>query len=144
MRLHITPMSIVSDSRAARQAEQKRKAADRARAYRARLRAARMPAARDVDAALAEALAFHLARDGAATSIGPAALMRTARLILEREGHDPVQAAQSIADRLVHRDEHLDPHHVPSLRPGPPERIRPTKSGEWQTPMGAILAHLAG
>jgi len=137
-------MTIVSDSRAARQAEQKRKAAGRARAYRARLRAARMPAARDVDAAIAEALSFHLARDGAATSIGPAALMRTARLILEREGHDPQQAAQAIADRLVHRPEHLDPHHVPSLRPGPVDRMRPTKAGEWQTDMGAIIDHLAG
>jgi len=137
-------MTIVSDSRAARQAEQKRKAADRARAYRARLRAARMPATRDVDSALAEAMAFHLARDGAGVNIGPAMLMRTARLILEREGHDPAQAAQSIADRLVHRPEHLDPHHVPSLRPGPVERMRPTKAGPWQTPMGAILDHLAG
>jgi len=138
-------MSIVtSDSRAARQAEQKRKAADRARAYRARLRAARMPAARDVDAAISEALSFHLARDGAGVNIAPAAMMRTARLILEREGHDPAQAAQAIADRLVHREEHLDPNHVPSLRPGPVDRMRPTKAGEWQTDMGAILAHLAG
>lgn len=134
-------------TRAGKRAAQQRAAAERARDYRARLKAAGVPDARAVDAALSEALAFHVAKQGVGptgVNIGVVVLMRTARLVLEREGHAPAVAAQAVAGRLSHRDEHLDPHHVPTLRPGPPDRFRPTKAGPWTTPMPAILAHLVG
>jgi hypothetical protein len=140
-----TTVDIIDEENAtARRARQRRKAADRSRRYRERLRAAREPEARAIDAAISEALAFLLARDGAGVNIGVVGLMRTARLVLEREGYAPAQAAAAIADRLSHRAEHLDPDHVPSLNPGPLERIRPTKAGPWQTPLSSVIEHLRG
>lgn len=138
--------TVIADTRAARKAEQRRKAAARARSYRERKREARAPAPRDVDSAITEAMSFHIARDGAGAgvNIGIVPLMRTARFVLEREGYSPQASASAIADRLSHRVEHVDPHHVPSLRPGPADRMRETKAGPWKTDMGVILHHLAG
>jgi len=132
------------DSRSGKRAKQQRAAAERARAYRQRLRDEGIPDARAVDAALSEALAFHVAKEGAGVNIAVVSLMRTARLVLEREGYAPAIAAQAVAGRLSHRPEHLDPQHVPTLRPGSPDRFRPTKAGPWTTPMRAIVDHLVG
>lgn len=139
-----TTADIEEENATARRARQRRQAADRSRRYRERLRAAREPEARAIDAAISEAIAFHVARDGAGVNIAPRTLMRTARLCLEREGYAPAAAASAIADRLSHRDDHLDPDHVPTLRPGPIERIRPTKCGPWQTPLSVVVEHLRG
>ena len=108
------------------------------------MKVAGVPDARAVDAALSEALSFHVAKEGVGVNIALVALMRTARLVLEREGYAPGVAAQAVASRLSHRPEHLDPRHIPTLRPGPPDRFRPTKAGPWVTPMRAILDHLGG
>lgn len=126
-------------SRAERNAEQKRKAAARSRAWRERQKAAGAPEARDIDAALAEAVAFYVARDGVNTAIPPLALAAMARFVLERQGFDPVVAGAAVAVRTARRAEHDDPHHMPSLCPGDPGRLRPPKSGRWITPVSRIL-----
>lgn len=131
------------DTPAGRAAAQKRKAADRARAYRERKKRAGAPLAAAVDKALSEALAFHIAKNGVNIGIDPVQLMRTTRLVLEREGFTPAEAAQAVAGRLSHRDEHLWTDHVPTLKPGPADRMRETVSGPWTTPMPAIVKHLA-
>jgi hypothetical protein len=140
-------MTEESDSATSKRADQKRKAAARARSYRARLRADRSPTSRDVDAALSEALAFHVSaarRRGAGVNIELAPMMTTARIVLEREGFRRKRAAKAISDRMTDRPDHYDPHHIPTHCPGAAERIRPTKAGDWKTPMSEILDHLAG
>ncbi|MVS98891.1 hypothetical protein [Devosia marina] len=126
-------------SRAERNAEQRRKAATRSRAWRERRKAAGAPEARDIDAALAEAVSFYVARDGVNIAISPLALAAMARFVLERDGFDPVVAAAAVAARTARRAEHDDPHHMPSLSPGDPERLRPPKSGRWITPVSTML-----
>lgn len=125
-------------SRAERNAEQKRKAAARSRAWRQRKKAAASPQARDIDAALAESVAFYVGRDGVNIGIEPLALAAMARFILERQGFDPTVAISAVAARTARRDEHDDPHHMPSLCIEP-ERLRPPKSGNWRTPVSTML-----
>ena len=126
-------------SRSQRNAEQRRKAASRSRAWRQRKKQAKSPEARDIDGAIAEAVAFFISRDGVDIGIEPLALAAMTRFILERQGFDPVVASAAVAARTARRDEHDDPHHMPSLRPGDPQRLRPPKSGRWITPVSRIL-----
>lgn len=126
-------------SRAERNAEQRRKAAARSRAWRERKKAAGAPEARDIDAALAEAVAFYVAKDGVNNAISPLSLAAMARFVLERDGFDPVVAGAAVAARTARREEHDDPHHMPSLRPRDPQRLRPPKSGSWRTPIATML-----
>lgn len=132
-----------------RAARQRRQAADRARRYRERKKLAGSPEPRVVDAALSEAMSFRLAKTGALRreldgldgDFSIVSLMRTARVILEREGYAVEASAQALADRLVHRPEHMDPEWIPSLRPRErTEHERPTKGGgEWETSIDDIL-----
>ncbi len=126
-----------------RAARQRRQAADRARRYRERKKRAGSPEPRVVDAALSEAMSFWLAKtgalrrelDGQVGGLSMIALIKTARIILEREGYAVEASAQALADRLVHRSEHQDPEWIPSLRPRDrSEHTRPTKGGgDWST-----------
>lgn len=125
-------------SRAERNAEQKRRAAARSRAWRQRKKAAASPQARDIDAAIAETVAFYVARDGVNIGIEPLALAAMARFILERNGYEPNLAATAVAARTARRDEHNDPHHMPALCMEP-KRLRPPKSGSWRTPVATMV-----
>jgi hypothetical protein len=130
-------------SRASRAAEQKRAAAERARRYRERRAETGKPSARAVDAAWSEASAYWLAREGVRTPLVPIRLMQTARLILEREGYVPAEAADAIADRLQSRPLHKHSDAFPSLCPGPIEFLRETRAGPWTTPADVIARLLA-
>ncbi|WP_417582883.1 hypothetical protein [Pelagibacterium sp.] len=137
------------ETRSQRAARQRRNAAERARRYRERKKKEGSPEPRVVDAALSEAMSFWLAKTGALRreldgldgGLSIVALMKTARVILEREGYAVQPSAQAVADRLVHRPEHEDPYWIPSLRPRDrAEHGRPTKGGgEWSTSFDDIL-----
>jgi hypothetical protein len=125
-------------SKAERNAEQKRKAAARSRAWRQRKKAAASPEARDIDAAIAEAVAFYVARDGVNIGIEPLALAAMTRFILEREGFEPSVTATAVAARTARRVEHNDPHYMPSLCIEP-ERLRPPRLGTWRTRVATMV-----
>ncbi|WP_421949954.1 hypothetical protein, partial [Pelagibacterium sp.] len=137
------------ETRSQRAARQRRNAAERARRYRERKKKEGSPEPRVVDAALSESLAFWLAKtsalrcelDGDSGGLSMVAVMKTARVILEREGYAVGPSAQAIADRLVHRSEHEDPEWIPSLRPRPrDDHARPTKGGgTWETSIEDIF-----
>lgn len=131
-------------TRAGRRDVQKAKAAARARSYRVRQMAKRIPAAGAIDRAIAEAVAFHVMRDG--VNVGawqrPADILTTARLCLEREGYDPEKSARAIAKRMK-RDEHTWPHFVPSLKPAPLSKwCEPKGDAGWRTPKEVIAQHV--
>jgi hypothetical protein len=134
-------MSEPEQTPAQRRAAQRRAAAGRARAYREKLKAEGIPESRDIDAALSEALSFALARNGVNIGIDAVKLMRSTRLILERNGFDPKKSAVALAERLTSRPEHSDADFVPSHRPGPADRVRETKAGPWKTPIATVMAH---
>ncbi len=145
--------SLASKSAAGRAARQRRAAAERSRLWRERNAALKRPVARVVDAAIVEALAFCIARaqrDGvnigetgaARAGLSPVdvtQLARIAALVLEREGYEPAVAMTAVAKRIKRRETHTWHDHVPSLDPGPPERIRETKAGPWRTAMATVL-----
>ena len=73
----------------------------------------------------------------------PLRVLRTARIVLEREGYAPRASAEALAARLSHRPEHLVPAYVPTLRPSRGETAvsrQPKGGGEWSTPIDEILA----
>lgn len=109
-------------------AQQRRDAADRARAYRARHRVSGTPLPRDVDAALSEAIAFWVAREAprlrddgiepSAAAIPLQELLKISRRILvQRGGADRTMATEAIGRRIAPREEHARPDFVPSLHP---------------------------
>ncbi|MBJ6986054.1 hypothetical protein [Devosia sp. MC521] len=133
----------VTQHGSARAAEQKRRAADRARAYRLRKKVRGVPLARAIDEAVAEAVAFHIAKGGGVNIAGKM-LLKTARLILERDGYDPEKAAVAVAARMVlTRDEFSWPDRFPTLKPGKAEHFRETEAGGWTTPLPTVLKHMA-
>lgn len=102
------------------------------------------PLARAIDEAVAEATAFHIAKRGVNIGIDPTVMLKTARLILEREGYDPALSAEAIANRMVRvRDEHTWPDRFPTISPGPENEFRDAKGSGWTTPMAVVLRHQA-
>lgn len=102
------------------------------------------PLARATDEAVAEAMAFHVAKRGVNIALDVKKLLQTARLILERDGYDPEKSAKAIAERMVlTRDEHTWPDRFPTVRPGRPEWFRDPEGGSWTTPVAVVLKHQA-
>lgn len=130
-------------SKATRAATQKRRAAERARRYREKKAADGKPDARVVDAAWSEACAYWIAREGIGETLKPLRVLLTARLILEREGYVPSEAADALADRLQSRSSHKQPYNFPALTPGPISELRDTRAGPWTTPLDVIERHLS-
>lgn len=139
-------------TKAGRRAKQKTGAAVRMRTYRANLKSKGLPPSAVLDRAVVEALAFHVGRnkhESGGVNIGSVdvvAMMATATIVLEREGYAPEPAGLALKARMKRvASRHQDPACVPSLNPGPIDRIRPPKGGQgWQTPLPVILQHLAG
>jgi len=127
-------------SKIAKMAAEKRGNAERSRRYRESRAEKGVPVARDVDAAWSEASSYWMARRGATAPLHPIEIMKTTRIILEREGFEPKAAATAIAVRLASRTQHMMPDHVPSLKLGAIEYIRETRTGPWRTPMSVIVA----
>lgn len=142
---------------AGRRVKQKKGDAKRMRRYRSTLKTKGVPASHVIDRALVEALAFHVSRNKRAAEsggvniehvgdVGVIELLGTTIIVLEREGFAPQTAGTAMKARIKRlRARHKDPAHVPSLEPGPIDRIRPPKGPNgWHTPMDVILRHLAG
>jgi hypothetical protein len=107
-----------------KRARQAREAARRSRAYRARKKAERTPDTRTVDAALAEGMAFELARTGVMMVQHPGEavisvirVLAAAKVALVRDGYRAGKSAQAVFSRVQHRPEHDGPFYVPSLQP---------------------------
>lgn len=109
-------------------AQQRRDAADRARAYRERHRVSGTPLPREVDAALSEAIAFWLAReaprlrdDGIEPSVAAIPLQEllkvARRILVQRGGADRTMTTEALGRRIAPRDEHTRSDFVPSLAP---------------------------
>jgi hypothetical protein len=145
MAAHIQAMAdTLPEKPTARAAAQKRKAADRARKYRERKKRAGAPLAAAVDKAVSEAVAFSIKKRGVKIGIDPTRLLKTARLILERDGYTPAEAAKAVADRMVvPRDEHSWPAHFPTTTPGPIENFRDPIGGPWTTPLAKVIKHMS-
>ena len=139
----------IADTPASRAAAARRANADRARKWRESRRARGEPLPRDADAAIAEAVAFLIARSKKSgvniegrrvVAIDPADIAIFAKLILEREGQDAGLAGKIVKERMAPRDHHSWPDHFPSLSPGPVEWMRETKRGPWTTPFAQVYA----
>lgn len=116
-----------------------RGSAARSRAYRQRRNTYREPLSRDVDAAIAEALAFviHAQSSGEhRVSVAFSAPLQDPRLILieavnilqAREGFDFKASAKAVRARLGLRDSWLDGAHIPAFEPAA-ERYPPKLRG---------------
>jgi hypothetical protein len=105
----------------------RRSGAGRARAWRANQREIGRPLPRAVDAALAEATSFLLARAKRdRVNIGKIDVQELgllAKLILVRDGAAPDHAGRAIIARLAPRVEHRQHRCIPSLRDVDPETI---------------------
>lgn len=145
-------MTDLTTPKRARAAQQRRDGATRARKWRAAKRDRREPLPRNADAAIVEALSFLIARaarDGVNIERGSspfdlAELGLMSRLILEREGFDPIASGQLVSQRLRRRDAHTWADFMPSLRPGPAERLRPTRAGDWSSSPAQIVDFMQG
>ncbi len=142
---HILGMTKpLETSPAGRAAAQKRKAADRARSYRARKKLACAPLAAAVDKAVSEAIAFHVRKHGVNIGMDVTKALKSARLMLERDGFSPAEAAKAVADRMVRpRDEHSWEGHFPTVVDVDVSSLRETSAGPWTTPVEVVLKHMS-
>ena len=140
-----TPMpNPTPTTRAGRNAERRRQAAERARRYRERIAREGLPTAREIDQALSEALSFVSRRwviVGGRPLIDFADVITVATLILKRSGKKKGPSRAAIRDRIEHRVEHTGPSWMPSTCPKPPELLLPPEGGnQWsEKDVGELL-----
>lgn len=119
----------------ARLSREKRQSAARSRQYRQKLREEGKPSSREVDEALAEALAFvirYAVPVGNDAYVNVRDIHKAARLILKREGKRHDHATFAVAERLSPRYEHTNRGWMPSTKTVSAEHMRPPKfSGKW-------------